>query len=211
MKPKPQITPAEAAELEAATLRNIVQKVASGGVPSQREADMIRKATAAEPAPETNLRNATNGELARHYMVSLSTIKSWLKRHGSGTVRDPARLQHALDSQRSGKELEPGTPLSKARLKKLNLESERIAFENSIRRGEYRRLDEAGAELHAWLERLYNELQLAVHCEFPAWAGLTAAEIESRGVAWQRAMTERLNDSAREWTPPAVPEELKPQ
>ncbi len=208
---KATITPEQGAELEAATLKNIVEKIASGGIPSQREADMIRQATAEPPAPEIKLRSASNRELARHYAVSLSTIKSWLKRHGSAVVRDPKRLQAALDGQRSGKELEPGTPLSKARLKKLNLESERIAFENSIRRGEYRRVDEAGAELRAWLERLYNELQLAVHCEFPAWAGLTAAEIESRGVAWQRAMTERLNDSAREWTPPAVPEELKPQ
>ena len=203
------ISPQEAAELQAATLRNIVEKIASGGIPSQRESDMIRQATAEPPAPEIKLRSASNGELAKHYQVSVSTIKSWLKRHGSAVVRDPAKLQAALDGQRSCKELEPGTPLGHARLKKLNLEFERIAFENSIRRGEYRRVDEAGAELRAWLERLYNELQLAVHCEFPAWAGLTAAEIESRGVAWQRAMTERLNDSARAWTPPAVPEKPK--
>jgi len=211
MKPKPQITPEQAAELEQRTLANIIERIGAGAVPTVREIGMLRAATAEPPAPKTNLRNATNGELARHYMVSLSTIKSWLKRYGSAVVRDPAKLQHALDGQRSGKEIDTGTPLGRARLKKLNLESERIAFENSIRRGEYRRLDEAGAELHAWLERLVNELQLAVHCEFPAWAGLTAAEIESRGVAWQRAMTERLNHSAREWTPPAAPKDPKPQ
>ncbi len=208
---KATITPAQGAELEAATLKNIVEKIASGGIPSQREADMIRQATAEPPAPEIKLRSATNSQLAKHYQVSVSTIKSWLRRYGSAVVRDPARLQHALDGQRSGKEIDTGTPLGRARLKKLNLESERIAFENSIRRGEYRRVDEAGAELRAWLERLYNELQLAVHCEFPAWAGLTAAAIESRGVAWQRAMTERLNDSARDWTPPAAPKDPKPQ
>lgn len=211
MKTKPQITHEQAVELETRTIANVIEKISSGAVPTARELAMLKQATAEPPAPEFKLRSASNSELARHYQVSVSTIKSWLKRHGSAVVRDPQKLQHALDGQRSGKEIEPATPLGRARLKKLNLESERIAFENSIRRGEYRRVDEAGAELRAWLERLYNELQLAVHCEFPAWAGLTAAEIESRGVAWQRAMTERLNDSAREWTPPAAPVEHKPQ
>ncbi len=179
MKPKPQITPAEAAELEAATLRNIVQKVASGGVPSQREADMIRKATAAEPAPKTNLRNATNGELARHYMVSLSTIKSWLKRHGSATVRDGAKLQAALDGQRSGKDIEPGTPLGKARLAKLEAETIRIRHLHAVEVGEYTANSEVGRIASAWGAQLQSEL-VGLVAECPAWAGLSPIEIQDR-------------------------------
>lgn len=50
MKAKP-ISPEQAAQLEQATIRNIVDKVGSGGIPTARELDMLREATA-EPPPD---------------------------------------------------------------------------------------------------------------------------------------------------------------
>ncbi len=47
--PSPTITPEQGAELEAATIRNIIEKVAAGGIPSNRELGMLRAATAAPP------------------------------------------------------------------------------------------------------------------------------------------------------------------
>jgi hypothetical protein len=201
MKPKPQITPAEAAELEAATLRNIVQKVASGGVPSQREADMIRQATAAEPAPKTNLRNATNAALAKHYMVSLSTIKSWLRRYGSAVVRDPAKLQHALDGQRSGKEIDPGTPLGRARLAKLEAETIRIRHQHEVEKGLFDRRSDMLALFTRLGMESRAEWELLVQ-EAPLWHGLSAPDIHDRARAFVNRALTRLS---------AVPEELKPQ
>jgi hypothetical protein len=50
MKAKP-ISPEQGAELEAATIKNIIEKVAAGGIPTARELDMLKDATAEPPAP----------------------------------------------------------------------------------------------------------------------------------------------------------------
>lgn len=113
---------------------------------------MLRAATAEPPAPEIKLRSASNSELARHYSVSLSTVKSWLRKYGSATVRDPARLQHALDSQRSGKEIDTGTPLAAARLRKVGLEADRLKFELEASRGEWCRNADVVSMVTFWAE-----------------------------------------------------------
>jgi hypothetical protein len=51
MKPKPQITPEQAAELETRTIANVIEKISSGAVPTARELDMLKDATAEPPAP----------------------------------------------------------------------------------------------------------------------------------------------------------------
>ena len=50
MKKKP-ISSEQAAQLEEATIKNIVEKVGAGGIPSNREIEMLRAATAEPPAP----------------------------------------------------------------------------------------------------------------------------------------------------------------
>ena len=200
MKKKP-ISSEQAAQLEEATIKNIVEKVGAGGIPTARELDMLKAATAEPPAPKTNLRNATNAELARHYTVSLSTIKSWLKRYGSATVRDPKRLQAALDGQRSAPELATGTPLAQARLAKLEAETIRIRHQHEIEKGLFdRRSDMLALFTRLGMEsRAEWELLLQ---EAPTWTGLTAPEIHDRARAFvNRALTQLS----------AVPEELKPQ
>ncbi len=51
MKPKPQITAAQAAELETRTIANVIEKIGAGAVPTNREIEMLRAATAEPPAP----------------------------------------------------------------------------------------------------------------------------------------------------------------
>jgi hypothetical protein len=51
MKPKPQITPEQAAELETRTIANVIEKISSGAVPTAREIEMLRAATAEPPPP----------------------------------------------------------------------------------------------------------------------------------------------------------------
>jgi hypothetical protein len=109
----------------------------------------------------------------------LSTIKSWLKRHGSAVVRDPKRLQAALDGQRSGKELEPGTPLGKARLAKLEAETNRIRHLHAVEVGEYTANSEVERIASAWGAQLQSEL-VGLVAECPAWAGLSPVEIQDR-------------------------------
>ena len=50
MKKKP-ISSEQAAQLEEATIKNIVEKVGAGGIPTARELDMLKDATAEPPAP----------------------------------------------------------------------------------------------------------------------------------------------------------------
>ena len=48
---KKTLTPEQGQQLEEATLKNIVEKIGAGGIPSNREIEMLRAATAEPPAP----------------------------------------------------------------------------------------------------------------------------------------------------------------
>ena len=187
---KATISPEEGAELEAATIRNIIEKVASGGIPTARELDMLKGATA-EPAPKTNLRNATNAALAKHYKVSLSTVKSWLRRYGSAVVRDGAKLQDALDGQRSAKEITHGTPLAAARLAKVLAETEKLRFEMETQRGLWTRNDEMTRIASAWAAQVRAEL-MAMIPHLPTLAGLDPAALEDRAKQFVHSALSRL-------------------
>jgi hypothetical protein len=200
MKKKP-ISSEQAAQLEEATIKNIVDKVGAGGIPTARELDMLKAATAEPPAPSIKLKTATNSQLAAHYAVSVSTIKSWLRRYGSAVVRDPAKLQHALDSQRSGKEIEPGTPLGKARLAKLEAETLRITHQHEVEKGLFDRRSDMLALFTRLGMESRAEWELLVQ-EAPLWHGLRAPEIHDRARAFVNRALTRLS---------AVPEELQPQ
>ena len=200
MKKKP-ISSEQAAQLEEATIKNIVDKVGAGGIPTARELDMLKAATAEPPAPSIKLKTATNGELARHYKVSVSTIKSWLRRYGSTVVRDPAKLQHALDGQRSSPEIESGTPLAAARLRKLEAETIRIRHQHEIEKGLFDRRSDMLALFTRLGMESRAEWELLVQ-EAPLWHGLSAPDIHDRARAFVNRAFTRLS---------AVPEELKPQ
>jgi len=189
---KATISPEQGAELEAATLRNIIEKVAAGGIPTARELDMLKGATAEPPAPKTNLRNATNATLAKHYKVSVSTIKSWLRRYGSAVVRDAATLQDALDGQRSAKEITHGTPLAAARLRKVSLEADRLKFELEASRGEWCRNADVVSLVTEWSGYFRAELEALAHAHAPLWGGLQPPEIESAAVRWVEGVMTRL-------------------
>lgn len=178
MKKKP-ISSEQAAQLEEATITNIVAKVGAGGIPTARELDMLKAATAEPPAPAMTLKTATNSQLAAHYAVSVSTIKSWLRRYGSRTVRDGAKLQAALDGQRSAPELVTGTPLAAARLRKLEAETARLKHLHAVEVGEYTANSEVERIASAWGAQLQSEL-VGLVAECPAWAGLSPVEIQDR-------------------------------
>ncbi len=200
MKKKP-ISSEQAAQLEEATIKNIVDKVGAGGIPTARELDMLKAATAEPPAPSIILKTATNSQLAAHYKVSVSTIKSWLRRYGSATVRDPAKLQHALDGQRSAPELATGTPLAAARLRKLEAETARIKHLHEIEKGLFDRRSDMLALFTRLGMESRAEWELLVQ-EAPLWHGLSAPDIHDRARAFVNRALTRLS---------AVPEELQPQ
>lgn len=200
MKKKP-ISSEQAAQLEEATIKNIVDKVGAGGIPTARELDMLKAATAEPPAPAMTLKNATNSQLAAHYKVSVSTIKSWLRRYGSAVARDPAKLGAALDGQRSAPELATGTPLAAARLRKLEAETARIKHLHEIEKGLFDRRSDMLALFTRLGMESRAEWELLVQ-EAPLWHGLSAPDIHDRARAFVNRALTRLS---------AVPEELKPQ
>ena len=201
MKPKPQITHEQAVELETRTIANIVERIGAGAVPTVREIGMLRAATAEPPAPSIKLKTATNSQLAAHYKVSVSTIKSWLRRYGSTVVRDPAKLQHALDGQRSSPEIESGTPLAAARLRKLEAETIRIRHQHEVEKGLFDRRSDMLALFTRLGMESRAEWELLVQ-EAPLWHGLSAPDIHDRARAFVNRALTRLS---------AVPEELQPQ
>lgn len=200
MKKKP-ISSEQAAQLEEATITNIVAKVGAGGIPTARELDMLKAATAEPPAPAMTLKTATNSQLAAHYAVSVSTIKSWLRRYGSRTVRDPAKLGAALDGQRSAPELATGTPLAAARLRKLEAETARIKHLHEIEKGLFDRRSDMLALFTRLGMESRAEWELLVQ-EAPLWHGLSAPDIHDRARAFVNRALTRLS---------AVPGELQPQ
>lgn len=62
------ITTAQAAELKAATLKNILEKIAAGGVPTKREEEIIAASTAAEKTPTLTLRKLAQAVGCDHKM-----------------------------------------------------------------------------------------------------------------------------------------------
>ena len=190
MKKKP-ISSEQAAQLEEATIKNIVDKVGAGGIPTARELDMLKAATAEPPAPAMTLKTATNSQLAAHYKVSVSTIKSWLRRYGSRTVRDPAKLGAALDGQRSAPELATGTPLAAARLAKVLAETEKLRFEMETQRGLWTRNDEVTRIASAWAAQVRAEL-MAMIPHLPTLAGLDPAALEDRAKQFVHSALSRL-------------------
>ena len=198
---KKQISSEQAEQLEEATIKNIVEKVGAGGIPTARELDMLKAATAEPPAPAMTLKNATNSQLAAHYKVSVSTIKSWLRRYGSAVARDPAKLGAALDGQRSAPELATGTPLAAARLRKLEAETARIKHLHEIEKGLFDRRSDMLALFTRLGMESRAEWELLVQ-EAPLWHGLSAPDIHDRARAFVNRALTRLS---------AVPEELKPQ
>ncbi len=190
MKKKP-ISSEQAAQLEEATIKNIVDKVGAGGIPTARELDMLKAATAEPPAPSITLKNATNSQLAAHYKVSVSTIKSWLRRYGSAVVRDGAKLQDALDGQRSAKEITHGTPLAAARLAKVLAETEKLRFEMETQRGLWTRNDEMTRIASAWAAQVRAEL-MAMIPHLPTLAGLDPAALEDRAKQFVHSALARL-------------------
>ena len=143
------------------------------------------------PAKTPILATATNAQLAAHYRVSVSTIKAWLRKYGSAVVRDPAKLQIALDAQRSAPEIVKGTPLAEARRRKIELEIEALAMENKVRRDQLVATAEVDRMAAAWAGAVRAEFAM-LRSEAPAWQGLPAPEIEKRADAFIRAALERL-------------------
>ena len=70
---KPTITPEQGEEIEAATLRNVIEKVASGGIPTARELTMLRDATAAPPRHTAD--HWREGELAEWLDLSRQRLE----------------------------------------------------------------------------------------------------------------------------------------
>ncbi len=81
---KPTITPEQAAQLEEATIKNIVEKIGAGGIPSAREIEMLRKATATPPRHSVD--HWREGELAEWLDLSRQRVEQLAE---EGTIPAP--------------------------------------------------------------------------------------------------------------------------
>jgi|688.fasta_scaffold564242_1 hypothetical protein len=107
MKKKP-ISSEQAAQLEEATIKNIVEKVGAGGIPTARELDMLKDATAEPPAPaapaDAEAESASYGarlnlkQLARLTGKTRETIAQRLASLTHATGKTGAKLYTAKDA-----------------------------------------------------------------------------------------------------------------
>ncbi len=92
-----ELTPEQMAEVEKATLKNIVDKVRSGGVPTKREFGMLYEA-AEEPASSTGIPERMNGaDLAHFCGMKQRTFTTILSENGiAGDKRNGYDLRECI-------------------------------------------------------------------------------------------------------------------
>jgi chemotaxis protein histidine kinase CheA len=145
MKKKP-ISSEQAAQLEEATIKNIVEKVGAGGIPTARELDMLKEATAEPPTPAApaempEAEAASYGarlnlkQLARLTGKTRETIAQRLASLAHGTGKTGAKLYEAkaaleaIYSNASTSEAESRRHLNDARRELTTLQAECIRKE----------------------------------------------------------------------------------
>ncbi len=145
MKKKP-ISSEQAAQLEQATIKNIVDKVGAGGIPTARELDMLKEATAEPPTPAApaemaEAESASYGarlnlkQLARLTGKTRETIAQRLASLAHGTGKTGAKLYEskaaleAIYSNASTSEAESRRHLNDARRELTTLQAECIRKE----------------------------------------------------------------------------------
>ncbi len=87
--PKAAITVEQAAELEVATLKNIVEKIGAGGIPTARELDILKAATQPDKEEDSEpIRHVKSwDELAAALSVEKQTLYNFRKAHAAEIKR----------------------------------------------------------------------------------------------------------------------------
>ncbi len=88
---------------------------------------------------------------------------------------------------------QPGS-LREARLRKVNLESAKLRFENECARGEWYLVADVVALVSEWSGYFRAELEGLAHAHAPTWSGLTPPEIEAAAMKWVHGVMARLTE-----------------
>ncbi len=88
---------------------------------------------------------------------------------------------------------QPGS-LREARLRKVNLEADRLKFELEASRGEWCRNADVVTMVGEWAGFYRAELEALAHAHAPLWSGLTPPEIESAAMKWVAGVLARLTE-----------------
>lgn len=116
-------------------------------------------------------------DYAARFNVDERTIRNWKKK--GYNLDDPEKLEQQIGKQRHlPRNFEPATSLNSARIRKTNLECEKLHFQLEVERGKYTSNDKIrddlikiGSATKASLLRLENELP-------PILEGLTAEDMQ---------------------------------
>ncbi len=88
---------------------------------------------------------------------------------------------------------QPGS-LREARLRKVNLEADRLKFELEASRGEWCRNADVVSLVTFWAGTYRAELEALAHSTAPLWGGLTPPQIEAAAVQWVHGVMARLTE-----------------
>jgi hypothetical protein len=90
---------------------------------------------------------------------------------------------------------QPGS-LREARLRKVNLEADKLRFQNECDRGEWHLATDVVRLVTEWSGYFRAELEALAHAHAPLWGGLQPPEIESAAVRWVEGVMTRLAEIA---------------
>ena len=196
MKTRVRITPKQAEEIHAATIKNIVDKVAAGGVPTKRESDMLKSATKEAPGKVKGGLMAASISAAAAMMECSTVALKQAKKNGAPGFRSNgsvciSELRPWLEENRDAL---GGDEKSSLECRRLLAQCEKLEFQNEVERGTFTHNDllrEQGMRIGATTR---SEL-LRFKADVPTWEGLPAAEMERRVSTMNDSICKSLNDA----------------
>ena len=130
-------------------------------------------------------------ELGRQYGVDGRTIRTWRK--DLAPLNDPKAMLEWIASRHKGPIGSQPSSLTAAKLKKLELECERLAMGNEEAKGDLVPKKKVVADMRI-IAAAMMALDNALIGECPAWAGLKPHELQKRAKEHVRRRAEQLYD-----------------
>lgn len=202
--PKPAITAEQAVQLEEATLKNIVEKIGAGGIPTAREMGILKGATQKPETTESKRASGQESDTLAAAAARLGCSVSDLKRAKASGCDGFTHGRVKLDKVKKWLEGNPPTEedLSEEALKKRKLlaQCRKLELDEAILRGEFTGNATVTQIAVAWAAQVRSEFMLLIS-ETPTWAGLDAPTLQDRAKNFVNGALGRLTTFSAPCTP----------
>ena len=201
---KPAITAEQAVQLEQATLKNIVEKIGAGGIPTAREMGILKGATQKPEAQENKRISGQESDTLAAAASRLGCTSADLKRAKAAGCDGFTHGRVKLDKVKKWLQANPPTEddLSEEALKKRKLlaQCKKLELDEAILRGEFTGNAMVTQIAVAWSAQVRAEFMLLLS-ETPTWQGLDAPSLQDRARTFVNGALGRLTTFSAPCTP----------